>query len=137
MLNRQNINTFLHLCERASPGDIDSFMNHVGVRAVMRTWCDNLKVAPNKLDRLLSQFIEAWTLYEYQHMLKALNSDPEQQRLPPRVAESMYLLCYTLDDPSEPGNDSDIEALRERPKCSDYLAALRLDSAGAFEAEDT
>ena len=136
LMNRQNVNMFLHLCERASPDDIDSFINHVGIHAVLRVWSQNLQVAPNKLDRLLGQFKEAWTLYEYQHILSSLNADPDRQKLPPKVAESMYLLCYALEDPNVPVRDDDIEALRDSPKCSDYLAALRLDSAGAFEAED-
>jgi hypothetical protein len=136
ILSRQNIDIFFHLCERAAPDDIDSFMNHVGVRAVTKTWYDMLRVAPNKMDRLLGQFIEAWTVSEYQHILSELNAESVQPRLPPRVAESVYLLCYTLDSNRDPINDSDIAELRTSPKCSDYLAALRLDMAGAFSTDD-
>jgi hypothetical protein len=136
ILNRQNLDVFFHLCDNSAPNDIDSCMNHVGVRAVTKTWCEMLKIAPNKMDRLLGQFIEAWTCCEYQHILGELNADSDQPRLPPRVAESVYLLCYSLDSLKDPVNDKDLEELRMSPRCSDYLAALRLDMAGAFNTED-
>ena len=136
LMSRQNLDAFLHLCERASPGDIDSFMNHVGIRAVVRTWSDMLQTAPNKVDRLLGQWVDAWTLYEYSHIKKALNPYSVQPKLPDRVSESVYLMCYALDDPNEPANDGDINYLREGPKCSDYKAALRLEMAGAFDSEE-
>lgn len=136
LMSRQNLDVFLRLCERASPQDIDSFMNHVGIHAVTRTWREMLKTAPNKVDRLLTQWIDAWTVYEYMHILKALNVDPYQPRLPPKASESIYLLCYTLEDPVEPVDDADLDALRACPKCSDYKAALRLEAAGAFDTEE-
>jgi hypothetical protein len=136
LMSRQNLDVFLHLCERASPGDIDSFINHVGIRAVVRTWSELLQSAPNKVDRLLGQWVDAWTLYEYSHIKKALNPSSGLLKLPDRVSESIYLMCYTLDDPNEPTNDSDINDLREGPKCSDYKAALRLEMAGAFISEE-
>jgi hypothetical protein len=135
LMSRQNLDVFLHLCERASPGDIDSFINHVGIRAVVRTWSELLQSAPNKVDRLLGQWVDAWTLYEYSHIKKALTPSSGLPKLPDRVSESVYLMCYTLDDPNEPTNDSDINDLREGPKCSDYKAALRLEMAGAFIEE--
>lgn len=136
LMSRQNLDVFLRLCERASPRDIDSFMNHVGIHAVVRTWREMLKTAPNKVDRLLAQWVDAWTLFEYKHILKALNSDPNQPSLPPRVGESIYLMCYMLDTPVEPVDDKDMEALMACPKCSDYKAALRLEMAGAFDTEE-
>ena len=136
LISRQNLDVFLHLCERASPGDIDSFMNHVGIHAVVRTWSEMLQTAPNKVDRILGQWVDAWTLYEYRHILKSLNSDPNQPSLPQRTSESIYLMCYALDAPAEPVSDRDIDALRECPKCSDYKAALRLEMAGAFGTDD-
>jgi len=136
LMSRQNLNVFLHLCERASPRDIDSFMNHVGIHAVLRTWREMLRSAPNRVDRLLSQLFDAWTVYEYEHILRALNVDSSQPRLPPKTSESIYLLCYTLDTPVEPVNDADLDALRSCPKCSDYKAALRLETAGAFDTEE-
>jgi hypothetical protein len=136
LMSRQNLDAFLHLCERASPGDIDSFMNHVGIRAVVKTWSEMLQSAPNKINRLLGQWVDAWTLYEYGHIRKALNLYQGPLKLPDRVSESIYLMCYTLDDPLEPVNDKDMEALRDYPKCSDYKAALRLSEAGAFETEE-
>lgn len=136
LMSRQNLDVFLRLCERASPHDIDSFMNHVGIHAVTRTWREMLRTAPNKVDRLLSKWIDAWTVYEYMHIQKALNVDPYQPRLPPKASESIYLLCYTLEDPVEPVDDTDLDALRACPKCSDYKAALRLEAAGAFDTEE-
>lgn len=136
LITRRDLNTLLHLCDRASAGDIDTFMNHVGIRAVVRTWMEMLRTSPNKVLRIMGQWVDAWTLYEYRHIDSELNSDPNQPRLPRKTSECVYLLCYTLDDPVEPVNDADIDALRECPKCSDFKAALRLEMAGAFDSEE-
>lgn len=136
LMSRQNLNVFLRLCERASPRDIDSYMNHVGIHAVTRTWREILRSAPEKVDRLLSQWIDAWTVYEYHHIRKALNSDASQPPLPDKTSESVYLLCYSLEAPTEPVDDADLDSLRACPKCSDYKAALRLEMAGAFDTEE-
>lgn len=133
LISRRDLDTLLHLCDRASDGDIDTYINHVGIRAVTRTWVEMLRSAPNKALNLVSQWVDAWTLYEYRHIDKELNSDPNQAKLSPKMPECVYLLCYTLDDPIEPVDDSDLEVLRQCPKCSDYKAALRLEMAGAFD----
>ena len=111
-------------------------MNHVGIHAVMRTWVEMLRTAPNKVLNLVYQWMNAWTLYEYRHIDNDLNQDKSQPRLSPKTPECVYLLCYTLDEQTEPVDDSDLESLRQCPKCSDYKAALRLEMAGAFDSED-
>ena len=136
LISRQNLDTFLHLADNATPGDIDTFMNHVGIHAVVRTWTEMLRTSPNKVLKLLNQWVDAWTLYEFQHIYKELNSDPNQPKLPLKTSEAVYLLCYTLDDPVEPVDDNELQGLRECPKCSDYKAALRLEMAGAFDTEE-
>jgi hypothetical protein len=135
LITRQSLDTLLHLCDRAATGDIDTFMNHVGIRAVMRTWLEMLRTSPNKVLTLVGQWVDAWTLFEYQHIYKELNSDPNQPKLSLKTPEYVYLLCYTLDDPIEPVDDSDLDVLRSCPKCSDYKAALRLELAGAFDSD--
>jgi hypothetical protein len=136
LITRLDLTSLLHLCDRASAGDVDTFMNHVGVRAVMRTWVEMLRTAPTKVNRLVGQWVDAWTLYEYRHIDNELNFDPSMPRLSPKTPECVYLLCYSLDDPVEPVSDGDIEGLRQCPKCSDFKAALRLELAGAFESEE-
>lgn len=135
LISRDDLDTLLRICERAAPGDIDSCMNHVGVHAVVGMWLDVLTTAPDKVNRLIREWVDAWTLREYINIQEFMRQNPAQPRLSEAVAESIYLLCNSLEDSTEPTNQDELEVLKAAPKCSVYKAALRLERTGAFRDE--
>ena len=103
---------------------------------MFNVWSMLLMTAPEKIDKLLNDWIDKWTLYEYMNILEFLRQNPAQPRLSEPVAESIYLMCNVLDLPTEPTNEDELEVPRHAPKCSAYKAALRLERVGAFKSLD-
>ena len=136
LVNRDGIIVLMRRCETCTPRDLDSFLNRVGVHSVLKQWTDVLVSAPPRADRLLFEWVDAWTLHEYNNILGFLRQNPAQPKLSPPVAESIYLLCNVLELPTEPTNQEELNVLRAAPKCSPHKAALRLELAGAFKDED-
>ena len=136
LVNKDGIIVLLRRCETCTPRDLDSFLNRVGVHSVLKQWTDVLVSAPPRADRLLFEWVDAWTLHEYNNILGFLRQNPAQPKLSPPVAESIYLLCNVLELPTEPTNQEELNVLRAAPKCSPHKAALRLELAGAFKDED-
>lgn len=136
LITRDNMNVLMHILERASLMDVDSYMNHVGVHAVLSVWRDRLRTAPNKANKLLDKWIETWTLHEYDNIIQFLRQNPALPRLSAAVAESIYLMCNVMDLPTEPTNQEELNVLRAAPKCSPYKAALRLELTGAFQDDE-
>ena len=136
LISREDLDLLMEICERAAPDDLDSCMNHVGVHAVISMWMDMLATAPDRVNRLIGEWVDAWTLREYVNIQEFLRQNPVQPRLSEAVAESIYLLCNALDMPTEPTNQDELEVLKAAPKCSVYKAALRLEKTGAFRDEE-
>jgi len=136
LISREDLDLLMEICERAAPDDLDSCMNHVGVHAVISMWMDMLATAPDRVNRLIGEWVDAWTLREYVNIQEFLRQNPVQPRLSEAVAESIYLLCNALDMPTEPTNQDELEVLKAAPRCSVYKAALRLEKTGAFRDEE-
>ena len=136
LVHKDGIIVLLRRCETCTPRDLDSFLNRVGVHSVLKQWTDLLVSAPPRADRLLFEWVDAWTLHEYNNILVFLRQNPAQPKLSPPVAESIYLMCNVLELPTEPTNQEELNVLRAAPKCSPYKATLRLEMAGAFKDEE-
>ena len=136
LVGRDSLDSLMRMCETCTTGDIDSFLNRVGVHCVLKQWTESLRSAPPKADDMLYDWIDAWTTHEYENILKFLRQNPSQPKLSPPVAESIYLMCNVLDLPTEPTSQEELDRLRESPKCSPYKAVIRLDGVGAFKSED-
>ena len=136
LIHRVGLDILTRHCETCTPRDIDSFLNRTGVHTVLKQWSDLLRSAPPKVDRLLHDWKDGWTLHEYENILHFLRQNPAQPKLSPPVAESIYLMCNVLELPTEPTNQDELNVLREAPKCSPYKAALRLELTGAFRDEE-
>jgi hypothetical protein len=50
-----------------------------------------------------------------------------------KSAEAAYLECYALDEPNDPRDEEELNALRSAVKCSTFEAAARLIQFGAFK----
>ena len=137
LLTQDELTMLLRMCERAAADDVDSFMNNVGIHAVMEMWGEALRTAPVKVENMLMDWMDKWTLVEYHNIVRFNRQDPMQPRISPQVAESIYLMCCRLWDPRkedivEPSNQDELDVLRQAPKCTAAKAALRLEYAGAF-----
>ncbi len=127
----------MRLCERGMVGDIDSFINNVGVHAVLQQWNKLLRSAPPRADRLVDDLMDTWTMHEYSHIIKTLSEVGRgQPRITGATAESVYLLCNVVNAPMEPTTEEELDLLRRAPKCSAAKAALRLIQTGAFQEDD-
>jgi hypothetical protein len=127
----------LRLCERGMVGDIDSFINTLGVHAVLQQWNKLLRAAPPRADRLIDDLMDTWTMHEYSHIIKTLSSRGQgQPKITGAAAESVYLLCNVINAPMEPTTDEELDLLRSAPKCTPAKAALRLIQTGAFQDDD-
>lgn len=132
LVDRVSLGSLMRRCETCVQSDIDSFLNRVGIHSVLKQWTESLRSAPPKVDNMLYEWIDAWTVHEYENILTFLRQNPYQPKLSPPVAESIYLMCNVLELPTEPTNQEELNALREAPKCSPHKAAERLEKAGAF-----
>lgn len=117
--------TLLHVCERGVNGDTDSFLNLVGVHAVLSPWDKMLMSAPQRATRLLENLINSLTLQEYRNIMETLN-------VKEKSAETIYLECCALDPPTDPRDLEELVALKQAPKCTAAKAAVRLIQCGAF-----
>ena len=116
----------LHVCDRANPGDSDSFINLVGVHAVLSSWDKILTAAPQRITKLLDSFVDSVTMAEYTNIMNTL-------QIKEKSAEAVYLECYALDEPHDPKDEDELNALRSAVKCSAFKAAARLIQCGAFK----
>jgi hypothetical protein len=132
IITAPDLTNLINLCDRAVEGNTDSFVNIVGVHAVLEPFDKMLKSAPQRAARLLESFMDSVTLREYRHIMKSLNVKDQS-------AEIIYLECYALDTPNDPRDQDELALLKQAPKCTAAKAALRLIQCGAFtdEEEDT
>jgi hypothetical protein len=131
-----SLNTIMHFLESATEGDIDTYINCVGVSSVLAMWGRLLEMAPARTGRLVGDFTETLVLREYTHIMESMRGNPEQPKISPETAETVFLLCNTLYPPSEPENEEELALLRVAPKCSKHNAVLRLGMVGAFVKEE-
>jgi hypothetical protein len=127
----------MRLCERGRMGDIDSFINIVGVNAVLRHWNKTLRIAPPRADRLLDDLMDTWTLHEYSNIIKNMSSrGGGQPKMTPAAAESIYIMCNVMSAPMEPTTDEELDLLRRAPRCTPAKGAMRLIQVGACKVEE-
>ena len=132
LIERNDMTILLRMCERAAADDVDSYMNNVGIHAVMEVWGENLKAAPVRVENMLMDWVDKWTLVEYHNIVRFNRQDPLQPRISPQVAESIFQMCFAVEWPVVPVNQEELDILRQAPKCTAAKAALRLEYAGAF-----
>jgi hypothetical protein len=137
LLTVEDVITVYHLVEKATIGDIDTFVGSVGNHGVFRCWTRLLAACPKRTTDLLNDFTDALTMCEYRNIMDFMRSDPEQPRMPEATAECIYMLCNTLNIPSEPNTEEELELLRQSPKCSALKAAVRLQQVGAFRLDES
>lgn len=131
-----SLNTMMHFLESATEGDIDTFIDCVGVGSVLAMWGRLLEMVPASTGRLVQDFTRELVLREYSHIMGALRASPDHPKVTQETAETVYLLCNSLYPPAEPENEGELELLREAPKCSRHNAVLRLGMVGAFVKEE-
>lgn len=125
IIAREDLETLLHLCERATVGDTETFINMVGVHAVLAPWNSMLQSAPPRGSKLLESYMDSETLKEYRNIMEKL-------KVREKAAEAIYLECNALSQPEDPADQDELNALRQAPKCSPVKAVLRLRQCGAF-----
>ena len=135
LVSPENLNTIMHFLERATEGDIDTFINCAGIHSVLNCWNRLLQMCPTKTGKLIDDFTDALVLKEYSHIMKFM-AGPVQPKITPQVAETVYIMCNTLNAPSEPNNEEELALLRITPKCSPHNAVIRLNMVGAFSDEN-
>jgi hypothetical protein len=131
LIEQGNLNTIMHLLERATLDDIDTFVDSVGIHAVMGRWQELLQMAPTRIQRLLTEYTDTVTLMEYQRIRDFMRPDEFQPAITNEAAEAIYLMCNVMELPSEPDSKEEIELLRVATKCSWFKAVLRLYGVGA------
>ena len=136
LVDVRDLISVMHQCQRAVAYDVDTFINRLGVHAVMRMWNRELQSAPVRADSLLEDFTRAWTLHEYHNIQKHAQSDPDQPKMSAETAESIYLMCNALELTRTALTRDEVDALRSASKCSVYKAVMRLLMSGAFEVDE-
>jgi hypothetical protein len=119
--------------QKGTTGDIDTFIDNVGVHCTLSKWQRELESAPNSTYKKVGEMIDAMTLNEYSHVTHSATMGRGQPKISVRVAEAMYLLCNVLTIPSEPNSEEELALLRIADKCSCYKAFPRLLRIGAFD----
>lgn len=122
----------MHLLEKSTEGDIDSYVECVGVHAVFSIWQRMLETAPVNVERLMGNFMDSLTLVEYRNVQASMSPDPSRPSIPMSVAEAMYVMCNVLELGSDPRSQQEVEELKQCPKCSPPKSVLRLNQIGAF-----
>jgi hypothetical protein len=132
----QDLASLMHLVERATVGDIDTFVESVGVHAVFWLWQRLLEMAPVNTERLVRDFVDSITLMEYRNIKKSTSSDPSMPAITDEAAESMYVMSNALILLSEVTCEEDLWRLKSQPVCSPPKSALRLIKIGATRYDD-
>lgn len=136
LVSPDTLNMIMHFLERATDGDIDTFIDSVGVHSILACWNRLVQMCPAKTSELVNDFTDALVKREYSHIMVFMRSNPEQPRVSPQTAETVYLLCNALYPPTEPDNEEELALLRIAPKCSPHNAVARLNMVGAFKEDE-
>jgi hypothetical protein len=136
LVSPDSLNTVIHFLERATVGDIDTFVDCVGISSVLAMFNRLAQMCPARIGKLLRDFADEMVRREYANIIHFRESDPDQPRTPPATAETIYLLCNALYAPTEPENEEELALLRVAPKCSPHNAVVRLVMVGAVYKEE-
>ena len=136
IISIQNLESLMHLLEKATIGDIDTFVECVGVHAVFWLWQRLLEMAPVNTERLMKDFMDSLTLTEYRNIKRSMSSDPSVPAITDEAAESIYVMCNALILKSEVRSEEDLWKMKCGPMCSPPKSAVRLIGVGAFRPEE-
>lgn len=136
LITVNDFNLVIHLLERGTIGDLDTFIDCTGVGSVLRCWQRNLALGACKHTvQLLDDFVDALVRVEYLNIAKAMSPDPELPSVTLRTAELVFQMCGALELVTEPDTEEELQLLRVAPKCSRIKAVPRLSQVGAFTDE--
>ena len=121
-----------HLLEKTTVGDIDTYVECVGSRAVFWLWQRMLETAPVNVERLMNGLMDTLMLMEYKNIQLNASSDPERPAISEAAAEKAYVICNALEVRSEPRNEREVQELKTAPLRSPPKAVPSLLRAGAF-----
>lgn len=125
-----------HLLEKATVGDIDTFVECVGVHTVLWLWQRMLETAPVNVERLMGNFMDSMTLIEYTNIQANASSDPSKPSISAAMAEKIYVMCNAKTLISEPKNEYELQELKMSPMRSPAKATIPLLKVGAFQFEE-
>lgn len=130
------LRSMTHLLEKATVGDIDTFVESVGAHGVFWLWQRLLNMGPVSVERLMGQFMDSLTLIEYKNIQRSMSVDPSKPSITEEGAESMYVCCNALDLRAEPRNEQELWDLKQGHTCSPPKSIPRLNMLGAFRQEE-
>lgn len=130
------LRSMTHLLEKATVGDIDTFVESVGAHGVFWLWQRLLNMGPVCMERLMGQFMDSLTLIEYKNIQRSMSADPSKPSITEGAAESMYVCCNALDLRAEPRNEQELWDLKQGHMCSPPKSIPRLNMLGAFRQEE-
>ena len=136
IISIQSLQSLMHLLEKATIGDIDTFVECAGSHAVFWLWQRLLEMAPVNTERLMKDFMDSLTLIEYKNIKMSMSSDPSAPAITDEAAESIYVMCNALILKTEVRSEEDLWKLKCGPMCSPPKSALRLLRVGAFRPEE-
>ena len=125
-----------HMLGKATVGDIDTFVECVGSRAVFWLWQRMLETAPVNVERMLDKFMDSLMLVEYKNIQTSMSADPSRPAINEEAAEAMYVMCNALTLRAEPRNERELMDIKQGPLCSPPKAVPRLNQLGAFKREE-
>jgi hypothetical protein len=128
----ESLQNILHLLERATNGDIDTYVECVGAHAVFWLWQRLLETAPIVIERLMDNFMNSLTLIEYKNVQAGMSPDPSKPAISEAMAEKYYVMCNALELKSEPKNEREVMELKLGPLRSPPNAVDPLSKIGAF-----
>lgn len=130
------LRSMTHLLEKATVGDIDTFVECVGVHGVFWLWQRLLNTGPVNVERLMDKFMDSLTLREYKNIQESMSADTSNPAITEEGAESMYVCCNALDLRAEPRNEQELWDLKQGHMCSPPKSIARLNKLGAFRQEE-
>ena len=136
VIEKKSITNVLHLIEKSIVGELDTFINTVGIHAVLSRWLTYLDMAPRRISNLLRDYMDDETCKEYRNIQSSMRPDEFQPTISKEAAETIYEMCNALELPSEPSTQEELELLRISVKCSEMKAIERLAMLGAFNKEE-
>jgi hypothetical protein len=136
VIEERSITNVLHLIENSIVGELDTFIDSVGIHAVLSRWLTYLDMAPRRISNLLRDFMDDETCKEYRNIQSSMRPDEFQPMISKEAAETIYEMCNALELPSEPSTQEELELLRISVKCSAMKAIERLAMLGAFKPEE-
>ena len=136
MIDEKSIISVLHLIEKSIVGELDTFIDSVGIHGVLSRWLTLLDMAPRRVSNLLRDFMDDETCKEYRNIQSSMRPDEFQPTISKEAAETIYEMCNALELPSEPSSKEELELLRIGVKCSEMKAIERLAMLGTFRQEE-